>query len=124
MSQTFPARRPSLEAFDKGRATDPSSCPHCGTPLTDPSGLGLCAVCGYCRTREEVRARSGATSRSGDHSRLWAREFGHVLLVMPGWMYIIVAGVVAIVLVSLAADFRLAQASAERAYFATGQIAL
>jgi hypothetical protein len=50
-----------METISSAATRDPATaevpCPRCKKPLADPSGLGWCQACGYCRTLAEDRAR-------------------------------------------------------------------
>lgn len=83
-------------------------CPRCGGQLINPGSLGWCRSCGYCSSLEEERAKAvlpaAGTSKS---SFLGAVELLQLLSKLPRWVWVLLGGVVAVVLVSVAVDWML-----------------
>jgi hypothetical protein len=82
---------------------EPAVCPRCGDRLIDPDGLGWCQACGYCGSLEEERAKETPPKPKARArpSPLGVVEFFCLLVTLPRWMWTLLGGIVAVVLLSL-----------------------
>jgi hypothetical protein len=101
-------------------------CPRCNAKLTNPDSLGWCPKCGYCRSLEDGGAAiTAGTSPARKPSALGIVEFIELVKKMPPWVKVLLAGVLAIVLVSVAGHFVLpAGESYSRALWSTTELGL
>lgn len=113
--------------------SDLTLCPKCKGKLTDPTGLGWCPKCGYCRSVEAEAGRVVEAIPGPQAARkpsfMGMREFLELILHAPAWVKILTAGVVIIVAISYAAGKYLPvgseeQGSLARALWGTIQLAL
>jgi len=98
-------------------------CPRCAIRLIDPNGMGVCPVCGYCRSldRDAVKVADQDTQpQHGMGDGLWML-FG-MLRRMPGWIPVLIAGAIGVILVSFAIDHQLPHHHASRKYYSTVQL--
>lgn len=109
----------------------PGDCPRCQHKLIDPEGLGWCKSCGYCRSLEEERARGpvpavGKPKPSGPPrpSKLGLSEFVDLLRKTPSWAWGLLAGMAAVVLLTLTPALALPEDSLPRALWCTLQIVI
>jgi hypothetical protein len=99
----------------------PGQCPKCRLQLIDPTGLGWCRGCGYCRSLEDETAKQllQQTQARGPQVTM-AGLIGHI----PIWFWVLLIGLVAAVAASCAIGFLLPDGSNfTRALWATAQIA-
>jgi len=102
-----------------------SLCPKCQGKLIDPSGLGWCKSCGYCKSLEEEKdrvplAETPATPRTP--SVLGMVEFGQMLAKLPNWALVLISGIGVVVVANLPPAKALAENSLTRAVFATAEM--
>jgi hypothetical protein len=114
----------SAPTADESAAEVP--CPRCGGKLINPGSLGWCPKCGYCQSLDADAAKVVVPSKAGPHkpSPLGIVEFFDMLAKLPAWLWVTLGGITVVVLVSLAADFLLADDSLPRALWSTGELAL
>jgi hypothetical protein len=102
-----------------------TSCPRCGGKLINPESLGWCPKCRYCRTLEEDAPKVAlARSAAVKSSTLGAAEFANLVAQLPRWVWVLAAGTVVIVLISLASKFILPPECLGRALWSTSQLAI
>jgi hypothetical protein len=101
-------------------------CPRCGGKLTNPEGLGWCPSCGYCRSLEQDanKAALATPTTARKPSALGVVEFGEMLAKVPRWFWGTLGGIAVVVVISLAADFTLAEESLPRALWSSIQLFL
>ncbi len=99
---------------------DATLCPRCEKALVDPSGLGWCQACGYCRSLDEDRTRlalaPAANTAPAGPSVMAAVQ-------VPRWVIVLLAGVVVLAAVSWALGYYLPLNPLHRAIWATVQAA-
>jgi hypothetical protein len=108
--------------------TRPTRCPRCDTKLTNPEGLGWCSECGYCHSLEE----EGKTLPDPDEkpetaakpSPLGVMEFGQLMQKLPSWVWIMIAGLVTVIGLSIAANMLLPDVCLARALWSALQMVL
>jgi hypothetical protein len=93
----------------------PGACPRCSANLIDPKGLGWCKACGYCRSLEEERARAPLAKAAPP---TWMSLVGR----LPGWLWIMLAGIVVVVVFSLPPGLSLAEDGLSRCLWCTVQL--
>jgi hypothetical protein len=103
-----------------------SPCPRCGGKLVNPTSLGWCPKCGYCRSLAEdgPKVPLSTESPARQTSPLGVVEFSELLAKLPRWLWITLAGAVGILVVSWAADLVLPVESLPRALWSTLQVVL
>jgi hypothetical protein len=66
-------------------------CPRCQKPLIDPTGLGWCKGCGYCRSLAESEAKAAkAPAPAAPATTLTAA--GSVICHTPSWLWVTLIG--------------------------------
>jgi hypothetical protein len=99
-------------------------CPRCNAKLVNPEALGWCPKCGYCRSLEDTKAlaplKVAATVQQP--SFMGMREFWDLVGKLPTWFWILVNGMAAIMLLSLAAGFALRSLGLALALWSTIQL--
>lgn len=100
----------------------PSSCPRCKQPLVDPSGLGWCKACGYCRSVAESEVKTEAAVPSAKPNTVTAT--GAALGQTPTWVWVTFAGILLITGLTFAGGKFLTLSPLERALLTTVQIAI
>jgi hypothetical protein len=98
-------------------------CPRCGARMIDPNGLGWCQGCGYCHTLAQEKADPAAPAPPPPPSPLGTVEIFEVVRTLPGWVWVLLAGMVAIVGASFVPGTRLPRTGLVRATWATVQLA-
>src|SRR6476620_10380726 len=69
-------------------------CPRCGKPLADPGGLRWCKGCGYCKSREEDKAKVVLPQGPPPPNKLEkVVEAGKVVGKVPAWFYCLLLGI-------------------------------
>jgi hypothetical protein len=100
-------------------APDPASeCPRCRVKLLNPAGLGLCPNCGYSRSigqRPLVRPVRL-------YSPLGVLELARCATSAPAWFFVLVGGMVAVLLSSLAVHRILPPTGFDRAAWSATQL--
>jgi hypothetical protein len=101
-------------------------CPKCEAKLIDPSGLGWCKSCGYCKSLEEDKARvpMRTAGASKTPSLLGMVEFGQVLAHLPSWAWVLVGGMVVIVVMNVLPAQSVPKEGLVRAVLSTSEIAI
>jgi len=105
---------------DAAPAPAPNQCPKCRLPLIDPTGLGWCRGCGYCRSLEDETAKQLL-----QHTQARGPQVSYAGLVgnIPVWFWVLIVGLVAAVAVSLAIGWLLpAGSNFTRAMWTTAQV--
>lgn len=97
-------------------------CPRCQQPLIDPSGLGWCKACGFCRSLEAEQhnqlLQAPARPTQGEVLAGAAQQ-------IPWWFWSLIAGIGVLGVISMAADRLLpAGLSLPRALWTSIQIVL
>jgi hypothetical protein len=102
---------------------DEPVCPRCRGKLISPESLGWCQKCGYCRSLEEDKARV-ALERPAEQRRPVPSRFELLYYIarLPGWVWVLCCGVVAIVLFTYPPSRRLEPDCLERAIWCTAQL--
>jgi hypothetical protein len=103
------------------------SCPKCQAKLIDPSGLGWCRACGYCKSLEEDKNKVPAETTqpaAPQPSALGFREFAQMLAKLPHWVRALLAGAAVIVAINLIPACLLAADTLPRAVVATTEIVI
>lgn len=97
-------------------------CPRCGAKLINPDSLGLCQVCGYCRSLEEGRAKVLAVPAEEEQAILGrrGRRSGFHWLAESFWLPCFAVGAVALFTHLL--DRRVDEESVTRTLWATGEL--
>jgi hypothetical protein len=113
--------RPAGDPVPPSKSETDVNCPRCYTKLTDPSGLGLCEHCGYCRSLELGGVAVLAGARSGPWQTL-LRGLKQALIVAPPATFALCVAFVAVVPTALIADQRFAPGSRARALWSTGSL--
>ena len=73
-------------------------CPRCQKPLVDPTGLGWCQGCGYCRSLEEEKDNHLLkASRGPSHATVLTAAVGNI----PLWFWALLVGIAALAGLSL-----------------------
>jgi hypothetical protein len=128
MPPPLPAVVPEvLEAVPENSAVvlggRPDRCPRCQGQLVSPESLGWCQKCGYCRSLEEDKARvrleRPARLLRPVPSRL---EVLFLIARLPGWVWVLTAGVLIIVAVTYPFSRWVEQDSLERAIWCIAQL--
>jgi hypothetical protein len=100
-------------------------CPSCKGKLTNPEGLGWCPKCGYCREVErEKQTDSVEPAQETKPSFLGWRETLDLVRDLPPWFWVMVAGMIVILGVSLSTRWFLGPQSRTRALWCTVQLIL
>jgi hypothetical protein len=100
-----------------------TACPRCGKALTDPSGLGWCQSCGFCKSLEEDKAKVVIPEAAARSQRLEnAKEAVKTAVSVPRWFWLLLVGVIGFAAVSQLPARQLAANSFERALWTTVQI--
>src|SRR5436309_8080968 len=81
-----------------------TGCPRCGGTLTNPGSLSWCPACGYCPLLEEKDKQEPGQTPPDSPSKLGAVEFFSVVGRTPGWLWLLLGGVLAVLGGSLAAS--------------------
>jgi hypothetical protein len=98
-------------------------CPKCGYALIDPSGLGWCAKCGFCKSLADDAAKAVcAAPKECKPSPFGIIEFGQIIARLPRWFWILSAGVGAVAALSLAGHLLLPAECLGRALWSAIQI--
>jgi hypothetical protein len=112
----------------KKSAVRPKHCPRCDTKLTDPDGLGWCSQCGYCHSiEEESKTLPDPTPKpvtSAKPSPLGVMEFGQLMSKLPSWVWVMIAGLLTVIGLSVAADELLPEVCLARALWSVLQMVL
>ncbi len=75
------------------------TCPRCKAPLVDPSGLGWCKSCGYCKSLEEDKTKATLAAppeRKGPPSLGGLTQTGIAVTHLPLWFWVALVTTVAI----------------------------
>jgi hypothetical protein len=99
-----------------------SECPQCRLALIDPTGLGWCRGCGYCRSLEDERAKAllDQTQTRGPQVSM-SGLVGYI----PIWFWVLLAGLVGAFAASCAIGYLLpAGSNFTRALWTTAQVIL
>jgi hypothetical protein len=101
-------------------------CPKCQTPLIDPNGLGWCRSCGYCKSLEDDKARVPLANQppAPQASALGLVEFADILAKLPRWVWVLLGGIAAIVVLNLPLARTLAEKPLPRAVCSTVEMFL
>ena len=75
----------------------PAGCPRCQKPLVDPSGLGWCKSCGYCKSLEESETTAGQTAEAKPAPQNTVTATGSALGQTPTWFWVTLVGLVMVV---------------------------
>ena len=114
--------------FNPAAVSEPAAatCPKCKANLIDPSGLGWCRACGYCKSLEEDKARMPLTAAAPRRqaSALGLVEFIQVMAKLPSWTYVLAGGVGVVLVINLLAARLLASNPLPLAAWSTGEIIL
>ncbi len=107
-------------------ATAPATCPKCKAVLIDPSGLGWCRACGYCKSLEEDKARVPLNAKAPQRkaSALGMVEFVQVLAKLPTWTLVLGGGVAVVFAINVAPARLLAPNPLSLATWSTAEIVL
>lgn len=108
----------STPSNDPGAATP---CPRCQKPLIDPTGLGWCRACGYCRSLAESAQTLTAAEVPAGPSAISAT--GSAITDLPAWFWILFGGAILVAVGTFAANRYVSLTPFGRATFATIQIA-
>ena len=89
------------------------TCPNCSGKLVSPEDLGWCMSCGYCRSTAESAPKVAAPEATAvkKPSALGMVECYQLMTQIPAWAWLFCSSIGLMVLLSLAADDRLAAAS-------------
>jgi len=98
------------------------TCPRCGGKLTDPGGIEWCPACGHSELLQQQAQQLPDPPRRRTPSNLGAIEFFSVIGKTPGWLWLLLAGVVGVLIASLAVSFILPDDSLERVRWSVGQL--
>src|SRR5204863_9243925 len=90
-NSTDPAPAPSIP----GAEETATGCPRCGGALTNPGSLSWCPACGYCPMLEEKGKQEPRQTSAREPSKLGAAEFFSVVGRTPGWLCLLLGGVLA-----------------------------
>src|SRR5687767_3050945 len=93
-------------------------CPRCKEPLFDPSGLGWCKKCGYCRSLGDPDTKSAAPAPNT------LTATGSAIGQTPTWAWMTLIGIAIVAGVTFAGGRYLTLSPLERALLTTGQIIL
>ncbi|MBI3823129.1 MAG: hypothetical protein HY289_10685 [Planctomycetes bacterium] len=104
-------------------AAPPDACPRCQKPLVDPTGLGWCKSCGYCRSLAESETKASPTvdAKAAPGNQLTATS--SAIAQAPTWIWVMFAGMIAVAALTAAIGYLLKLAPFERALLTTLQIA-
>jgi hypothetical protein len=75
------------------------SCPRCHKPLVDPSGLGWCKSCGYCKSLEEDKTKATLAAppvKRAPPSLGGLTQTGIAVTQLPLWFWVALVTTVAI----------------------------
>jgi hypothetical protein len=115
--------QPTIPPESKEKSASHAPCPRCGGKLVDPDSLGWCAKCGYCRSLEaESRTVLEAAQPARAASPLGAAEFGNLVQRLPRWSWILGAGAIVVVLLSVAANQAMPEECLPRALWGTFEL--
>lgn len=90
---------------DSDGTTPSDACPRCGNKLVNPTGLGWCTKCGYCRTLEEEKNKvQQLQPPPAAPSPLGVVEFVQLLGKVPNWAWVLLSGCLLIVALAFVAD--------------------
>lgn len=104
-------------------AAPASACPRCHKPLIDPSGLGWCKACGYCRSLAESETKTAPADAAAAVPANQFTATSAALGQTPTWVWITLAGLPVIAAISFACGRWLPLDPFGRALFTTLQIA-
>src|SRR6266568_2147995 len=91
-------------------------CPKCDGRLIDPEEMGYCPSCGYCRYVEEARRNPGfERPKPPTPTQLFAEGVRGTVADVPGWVGVMLGGIVAIIVYLIALNNLLADPSYARA---------
>jgi hypothetical protein len=124
MAQTTP---PIPDDEAPTRPIDALMCPRCNSNLTDPSGLGWCPGCGYCRSLEvegKTIAPAPKPATPKKPSALGASEFREAMRRMPRWVWPLLAGMAVVAGIAVVGDYLLDEVCLARAVWSATQIVL
>jgi hypothetical protein len=128
VSATKPQQAGDAEFNPAPPAPDQTAfCPKCEKKLIDPSGLGWCRSCGYCKSLEDDKARVPIQTQPAQPrkaSLFGMAEFGEVMSRLPAWTWVLVGGAGTGLAVNVLLSLVLPEASLSRALVATGEIAV
>jgi hypothetical protein len=62
------------------------SCPRCQQPLIDPTGLGWCKACGYCRSLGDEKPVAAPVAVAGPHKPTMLEAAGTIRY-LPTWIW-------------------------------------
>ncbi len=113
---------PAALAPEPGDPRPDNDCPRCGKAMLDPGGIVWCPACGYCPLLEARATKGRQPTAAPSPSRLGAAEFLLAVDALPGWLRVLVVGVLFILVVSLAANIFLPHASYLRVGWSAAQL--
>jgi len=76
---------------------DAAGCPRCGQPLVDPTGLGWCKACGYCRSLGGEVGTTTPAAAPGP-KKPGVREAGAAIGQVPTWLWVLAFSITVLVL--------------------------
>jgi hypothetical protein len=121
-----PTARPSspLISMPTPPTPAPADCPRCGGRLVNPESLGLCPACGYCHSlhADAAEPESAINMAKNTVAGESAVAFWQMMLVLPKWAWVTLAGVALILVGSLVGDALLSAASFARAVWSSAQL--
>ena len=101
------------------------TCPRCHKPLVDPSGLGWCKSCGYCKSLEEDKSKGALAeppAKRGPPSLGGLTQTGIAVTQLPLWFWVALATTIAIPCVCFAVQRFVPMTPLRRAVWATIQL--
>lgn len=109
---------PEFPNLPRDEAAASDACPHCGSSLVDPNGLGWCQKCGFCKTLQEKpvqKTQRLAPPKSGGASS--------PSIQLPFWFWVLILGMGVVIGATALVNTRLpAGPKFERALWCTVQI--
>jgi hypothetical protein len=120
-----PADAPAVQTLTaEPESSAIAPCPKCSARLINPESLGWCPKCGYCRSLEEDAKNSPLSLQLqgksiSKPSPLGALEFWEMVVGLPIWLKILVAGIAIVAVVALGLNFALPSESFSRAICST-----